>query len=630
MIFKQITLKQKLAFSASFAILIGAILVMAISFQSSLKRLDIELNQRLLSSTSYYNRYVTDWLSAKGSGLKSLPASAERDQLEKHLQQLRIGAGFDNVFLAFKDGSQKNANGVILPPGNDDPRKWGWYKNAMANPQEVFMDNPTIAAATGEYVVSLGKTVQVLGETAIVGADVQIGDIIEQLQSAVLPGTSYMFIATAKGTIFAHANTELLNKPLSSLDPALSRERSNLSAVDYKLQTMTVANQESYVYVAPIKGTRLQTIVVINKESVVAPLISALWEQLLATLIIVALCLLFFNLFCNYLFKPLKKVSRALEIIAQGGGDLTQRIEIDSNDEVGALATHFNQFMASLQLLIRDIFAQAEQLKHEAQESERRANESVKELELQQQEVSMVATAVTEMSSATQEIAQNAEQTAQAAYSSADYAEKGQSEVEKTQNSITNLAEEIGQATEVISELHQHAQDIDGILATIQGIADQTNLLALNAAIEAARAGDQGRGFAVVADEVRGLAKRTHSSTEEIQSMTAILQTSTNNAVALMNSSSLLAQGTVDDAQQAAQSLAKIKESVQGISDMATQIATASEEQNQVTSEITRNTTSIKDVTDKLTEDAALAKLQSSELNLQANALNAKVSTFQV
>jgi methyl-accepting chemotaxis protein len=630
MIFDRITLKHKLALSASFAILLGTTLVMAISFQGSLNRLDIELNQRLLSSTSYYNRYVSDWLEAKGEALKSLPTSVEPEQLEKHLQQLSAGAGFDNVFLAFKDGSQKNANGIILPPGNDDPRKWGWYQNAMSNPQDVFLDNPTVAAATGANVVSLGKTVQVIGETAVLGADVQISDIIEQLESAVLPGQGYMFIATDKGNIFAHADSELLNKPLSAIDTELSQGLSNLSSINTKLQIMTVADHDSYVYVAPIKGTRLATVVIINKESVVAPLITALWEQLLGALVIVAVCLLAFNLFCNYLFKPLQSVSRALEVIAQGGGDLTRRIDIYSHDEVGTLAKHFNQFMGSLQLLIQDIFALAEQLKIEARESEGRANESVKGLQLQQQEVTMVATAVTEMSSATNEIAENAEQTAQAAYALADYAQQGQSEVEKTQHSITNLATEIALATDVMSELNQHAQDINGILTTIQGIADQTNLLALTAAIEAARAGDQGRGFAVVADEVRSLAQRTHSSTEEIQTMIGTLQASTNNAVKLMNNSSLLAKNTVTDAQQAAESLVKIKDSVEVISNMATHIATASEEQNQVTSEITKNATSIKDVTDKLTEDAAVSKSQATELNVQASLLSTKVSTFHV
>ncbi|MCV5342624.1 hypothetical protein OFC87_37425, partial [Escherichia coli] len=82
---------------------------------------------------------------------------------------------FDNVFLAYPDGSQDNANGVILPPGNNDPRKWGWYTNAIANPSKVFMDNPTVAAATGANVVSLGKALQLHGQTTVLGADVEIG-----------------------------------------------------------------------------------------------------------------------------------------------------------------------------------------------------------------------------------------------------------------------------------------------------------------------------------------------------------------------------------------------------------------------------------------------------------------------
>ncbi len=196
--------------------------------------------------------------------------------------------------------------------------------------------------------------------------------------------------------------------------------------------------------------------------------------------------------------------------------------------------------------------------------------------------------------------------------------------------SINNLAEEVNQATSVISELNEHAQNINSILSTIQGIAEQTNLLALNAAIEAARAGEQGRGFAVVADEVRVLSQRTHTSTEEIQSMIATLQQTTSKAVGLMETSSQLAQCSVDDADQATVALEQINDSVALISDMATQIATAAEEQTHVTSEITLNTTTIKDVTDQLVEDAVAARHQAEALSDQATKLNDKVSTFVV
>lgn len=100
---------------------------------------------------------MADWLLSKERALTSLSQEIDKAAIVTHLKQISHSAAFDNVFLAYPDGSQVNANGVVLPPGNDEPRKWGWYINAVADPNKVFMDNPTVAAATGANVVSLGK-----------------------------------------------------------------------------------------------------------------------------------------------------------------------------------------------------------------------------------------------------------------------------------------------------------------------------------------------------------------------------------------------------------------------------------------------------------------------------------------
>ncbi|MCE7554892.1 methyl-accepting chemotaxis protein [Aliivibrio fischeri] len=626
--FKNLSLKNKLAISASTAIILGGVLVEALSFKASLDRLDTEVEQRLESTTASYNQYVTDWILSKERALTALPTEAKNDAIVVHLKQIRDSGKFDNIFLAYPDGSQVNANGVILPPGNDDPRKWGWYTNAVAAPSKVFMDNPTVAAATGANVVSLGKALNLHGQQVVLGADVEITDILNSMEKVIFPGDGFMFIANDKGNIFTHPDTNLLNKSVSEV--GLTFATIEQAANTNRDITVEINNDEFIIYAKRIDGTSLITVSVINYDSLVAPLFDAISGQILVTVFVVLICAVLFNLLCTILFRPLNNVSQALAQIANGSGDLTQRIHVENNDEVGQLANNFNTFVESLQLLIQHIRHQSQQLTDGSEQSTNRANNSVKELNLQQQEITMVATAVTEMASATREIASHAEQTAEAAQNSSTSTEKGHSLVVDTKASINNLANEVTEASNVISELQQHSQEINTVLATIQGIAEQTNLLALNAAIEAARAGEQGRGFAVVADEVRVLSQRTHTSTEEIKSTIDTLQQTTSRAVDLMQSSSSLASNSVEDADRAALALEEISASVTLISDMATQIATAAEEQTHVTGEITQNVTSIKDVTDQLVIDSEDSLTQSHDLKEQALELSEKVATFKL
>jgi methyl-accepting chemotaxis protein len=274
--------------------------------------------------------------------------------------------------------------------------------------------------------------------------------------------------------------------------------------------------------------------------------------------------------------------------------------------------------------------SQASELGEQAISSEQHAGKSVSDIGRQHQEITLVAAAVTELTASTKEISAHAEQTAQAVQISADKTRDGRSLVIQNRKSINMLAEEVATATGVISDLQGHAQAIDTILSTIQGIAEQTNLLALNAAIEAARAGEQGRGFAVVADEVRVLSQRTHVSTEEIQQTIKTLQQSTDKAVELMKTSSSLALCAVDDSDKASDALDEINDSVMTISDMTTQIAAGAEEQNQVTDEIMQNTISIQDLAELLATDANSSQHKSEDLSALSAELNNKVSTFIV
>jgi len=328
----------------------------------------------------------------------------------------------------------------------------------------------------------------------------------------------------------------------------------------------------------------------------------------------------------NKQFVESNLVIGAVEKAAEG--DLSKRIENTTTDSL--LVGQVNNFLKRLQETFFQINHVTDTLTAQASDTRNSAQMRVDQASEQQNEVGQVATAVTEMAAATHEIASNAEQTAAASNDTVETSEVGGKLANTCQQSITQLAEQVSNASEIISELDRNSNQISSIVQTISGIAEQTNLLALNAAIEAARAGEQGRGFAVVADEVRVLSQRTHSSTEEITTMISSLQSSTQSAVNTMGACHELASTSVSDAEKASQSFADITIAIREISDMATHIATAAEQQTLVTEEINRNTTSINDVSALFFEEAEKGIDEASRLQEDAQKMGVLVNHFQL
>ncbi|MFM5471899.1 methyl-accepting chemotaxis protein [Aeromonas veronii] len=356
---------------------------------------------------------------------------------------------------------------------------------------------------------------------------------------------------------------------------------------------------------------------------------ASLQSSVLVILLILGITLAATVVVGNRVTKPLADAVLALNDIANGDGDLTQRLKVQSQDEIGQLASAFNRFVERIQSVVSQVgetsnhlFSAVDKLHHLSEHYDH-------QMQGHSRETDQVVTAVTEMSSTAQEVAASASNAATATSDAARESDAARGVVSGAIKSINRLVGEVHTASGVIEQLAQETAKIGSVVEVIRGIAEQTNLLALNAAIEAARAGEQGRGFAVVADEVRSLAGRTQQSTKEINEMLQRLQGGVKQAVEVMQASEDRSQETVQEASHIASSLDSMVMAVSTINDMNIQIATAAEEQHAVSEEINKNLVAIQQIVSELTSAAVESNSTTRDLANTGDKLRKLVSQFR-
>ncbi|WP_085646681.1 MULTISPECIES: methyl-accepting chemotaxis protein [unclassified Pseudomonas] len=325
---------------------------------------------------------------------------------------------------------------------------------------------------------------------------------------------------------------------------------------------------------------------------------------------------------------PLNRAVAAAQTIA--GGNLTKAIEIDGKDEPARLLEALAAMQTNLRKTIEQIASSATQLGAAAEELSAVTEEASRGLQQQNDEIEQAATAVNEMTAAVEEVARNAVSTSEASNQSTHAAREGRDQVVKTVDAIQTMTHDVQNTAQMIEGLAAQGRDIGKVLDVIRAIAEQTNLLALNAAIEAARAGEAGRGFAVVADEVRALAHRTAQSTQEIEKMVAGIQNGTGEAVESMQQSNQRTQTTLEMARAAGVALEQITQSIHQINERNLVIASASEEQAQVSREVDRNLVNIRDLATQSAAGANQTSAATHELSRLAVDLNAMVARFVI
>lgn len=562
-------------------------------------------------------RFVSTWLSSKAQVVDSAAQSiADAPDPIPVLIQGNNAGNFLYMYLGTRTGEM-----IMFPdetlPDDFDPRTRPWFIQAQKEKQRI-VTAPYIDASSGNLVMSFAQPVG----ADVLAADVALTDIVQEVLGVELGASGYAALVDGDNNFLVHPDENRLGKNLTGL---IGTSRLTTTA------TQVTANGEGWLSAAyPIEGSDWQVVLMVKSSEAFSDLGTLALSNTLVSALTILIVTIVSGFLISYLLRPLAQLDSAMSDIAQGEADLTRRLTVVRDDEIGSLSRSFNQFVESVHQLVSESLGFSHELETLSDSSRTNAKANNDAIQLQQSEISQVAAAINEMSSTSAEVAQNAGDTAEAAQKAATEGQNGMANAAENHQRMGELTGQIDTATGVISKLDEQALEINTILSTIQNIAEQTNLLALNAAIEAARAGDQGRGFAVVADEVRALSQRTHQATGEIQTMIETLQEQTQQAVSIMNSSKTLTDETATSAQQVTSSLTVIAESIEDISSRAQSIAEASREQNIATEEISRIATAIQDASNQLADNVDQATVQSDDLHGVSRKIRQNLSRFKV
>ncbi|XEG73870.1 methyl-accepting chemotaxis protein [Pseudomonas sp. abacavir_1] len=628
--------------SLSFAkkILLAASLVVIFAFacfilfndfrQSRAIQEDTETSLREIGSLTASN--IQSWLEGRihlvemeATQLADGEPTAER--IQHVLEQQVLQRNFESVYLGEAASGVFTMRPYSPMPDGYDPRQRGWYKDAVAAGR-LIVTEPFLDAGTKEQILAMSVPVMRNGQLVGVAAgDMKLQTITAILNSLKFDGDGYAFLVSDAGKILLHPDEAKVFKNLAEVYPhGAPQVRPGVQEVQVDGRTQLV----SMTRVEGLPGVSWYVALVLDKSAAYAMLSDFRTSAVIATLVAIVAIIFLLGMLIRVLMQPLTAMGRAMQDIAQGEGDLTKRLKVDSRDEFGVLAEAFNRFVERIHESIREVAGTARQLHDVSQLVVNASNSSMANSDEQATRTNSVAAAINELGAAAQEIARNAADASHHASDASHQAGDGRQVVEQTIAAMNQLSEKISYASTHIEALNSRTVNIGQILEVIKGISEQTNLLALNAAIEAARAGEAGRGFAVVADEVRNLAHRAQESAQQIQGMIEELQVGAREAVTTMGESQRYSLESVEIANRAGQRLASVTGRISEIDAMNQSVATATEEQTAVVDSLNMDITEINTLNQEGVENLQATLRACADLENQAGRLRHLVDSFRI
>jgi methyl-accepting chemotaxis protein len=615
-------IKTKLLIAFSIATVLPVLIVSSITAflasDQALKTFSQNSGQTLSAVEKSFDQFMSDIKSVVGfmadsdavADPNAMPLTTYHEKQGKapSLIAQQNGGREAEVFNLFEAIGKNNPNYVYVYMGDDadgylewpgtyeyaewHPKQRGWYTRAMENPGKVALRDAYYWEPDDAVYVSAVRTYQKGNAVGgVVAVDVSIKTLTEMANKTKLGTTGSIMVIENTGTVLVDAlNADNNFKKISDLTGDAYQKIAqtpsglidfSLNGVDYYANVFTSPNLKwKFVGLMPASEIYASTMELIKTTAIVCIL-------LLLVFAVVA------YMMAKSLITPIESVSSHLRVLAEGEGDLTSKIDIQTNDETGTLSNWFNQFIESTRALILGIKKSSMQIDKIAAETSSKASDVAQAATKQLQSIELISEAGQQMLIASNEAAESCANSAQFSEKGLETTIAGKNLLKNSAEGVNRLGSRLKESNQIITELQKETTNINQILSTIQAIAEQTNLLALNAAIEAARAGEQGRGFAVVADEVRTLAGRTQESTEQISNILGLLASRTKQASDSMVTSLAESESAMSLSDQALNSFEQIEEVVKQMRDMTMQTAASAEEQRAVTEGVNANINAI-------------------------------------
>ncbi|WP_232323359.1 methyl-accepting chemotaxis protein [Photobacterium sp. J15] len=562
-----------------------------------------------MSTMSYEADRIETWFSNKANSVQSVADNYDPNLTPESFVKLAKltaeGSGFSYVVFGLDDGRafMNESDDVwingIADTDKYDPRVRPWYKQGMTANSLALADIYT-DSGTGEQLISLVKRVS----NGVILGDIELSILSETVQNVNFPGAVTSIVDESGMALASNSPALKVGVRLDSLGMANVWQA---VAANHDLTmpyTLNGVNKVAFSReIRLVNGKRWYLFIGVDESVAYSEVDKALTNAIFTSLLMLAVGIVLVVAMLNFLYRPILSLKEMVTDLSQGNGDLTRRLPVTSDDDLGQISQGINIFIANLQTMMRDVSQASQHISHSVDELKKQTEVNHQVLIAHTSETDQVVAAVEEMSATASDVASNAAEASEFTHKTNSQVVESKDVVTQATTTVSQLVDEVGKTSDSITAIEKDTQEITNVLKVIGEIAEQTNLLALNAAIEAARAGEQGRGFAVVADEVRALAARTQESTGEIEQTLSNLRNGSNDAITAMDTTKSTCEKSAETTSLVARDLDTISESVNHMNDLNTQIATAAEQQSSVAGEITQNMNEIRGIVSQLSQN---------------------------